>query len=64
MKVQWQIVDVETGESISIGSPFEIVDCIKCCFGNVPPMAWADAIVVFGDPTARKNIGVIHATKG
>ena len=60
MKVQWQIVDLETKKAISVGEKFELVGFMKRYFNNEDAMSMEEACLLFGDPTAIKNpIGIL-----
>jgi len=55
MKVQYQLVDVETKKSIPIDEVFEIVDFKDFRFGRKDAMSWLEAKILFGDPMSIKN---------
>lgn len=59
MKVQYQLVDIETGKAIPIDEVFEIVDYMKPNFDKGDTISWHVAAVLFGDPFAIKPQGVI-----
>lgn len=60
MKVQYQLVDVETKKAIPVGEVFEIIDDAGHGFDNTPPMSWKEAAILFGDPLAIPTKGVIY----
>jgi hypothetical protein len=54
MKVQYQLVDVETKKAIKIGEEFELVGT-ECLFDKGEWMPWFIAVKFFGDPMAITN---------
>ena len=62
MKVQWQLVDIETKKVIKVDDEFELVDFMRRYFDG-STMNWEEASLLFGDPTSIKNpIGLLNAT--
>jgi hypothetical protein len=59
VKVQYQLVDIETKKAIPIGDEFAIIDFMKTDFGKGESMTWDEAAILFGDPFAVPPIGVI-----
>ena len=59
MKVQYQLVDVETKKAIKIGDEFKIV---MADFGKEERMSWTVAAMLFGDPFAEPPAGIIYGT--
>ena len=60
MRVQYQLVDVETRKAIPVGEVFELVDCMKTYFGKGEPMSWLENIILCGDPLSIKNpVGIL-----
>ena len=62
MKVQYQLVDVETKKAIPIGNVFQIVDFMKSDFDKEGAMSWDEAAILFGDPFATPPAGIIYGT--
>jgi hypothetical protein len=61
MKVQWQLVDIETGKAVSVGEKFELIDFMKSYFYRKINMDWSEACTLFGDPMSIKNpIGILN----
>jgi hypothetical protein len=61
MKVQWKLVDVDSGKAVSIGAVFELIDFMKPDFDNQAHIEWDEALLLYGDPTSLKNpIGIIN----
>lgn len=60
MKVQWQLVDVETGKAIKIEEEFELAGHCKHLFDQEGTMPYDEAKMLFGDIDAIKNqIGIM-----
>jgi len=55
MKVQYQLVDVETKKSILVGDEFEVVDYINEFFDKKAHLCWGECAILFGDPLAQIN---------
>lgn len=54
MRVQWQIIDVDTKQSLLIEDEFEIVDELRKIFdGN--KINYETACIIFGHPSSLKN---------
>lgn len=61
MKVQWQLVDIETKKTISVGEEFELIDFMKRYFDEGKPISWDEAVIFYGDPLSLKNpIGILN----
>lgn len=54
MKVQYQLVDVETKKAIPIGDEFVVVDYINEFFDKNAHLCWGEAAVLFGDPLSQQ----------
>lgn len=60
MKVQWQLIDIETKKSIPVDEVFEAIDAMKYLFDGQISMSMRAAFFLFGDPTIPKpHLGVI-----
>lgn len=63
MKVQWQLMDIETKETVRVGEEFELVDFMKSYFNEKTAISWEESCNLFGDPMAIKNpLGFINIT--
>ena len=60
MRVQYQLVDVETKMAIRIGDEFNIADFMKSDFGKEGVMSWDEAAILFGDPLTEPPAGTIY----
>lgn len=50
MKVQWQLVDIETKKPVvSVGKKFDILDCSDI-YKTGQLITWAEAKLMFGNP--------------
>jgi len=64
MKAQWQIVDLDTGRAIVIGSEIELVDFCKTYFEEGEAMSYEEARALFGDiDTIPNPIGILYIKK-
>lgn len=63
MKVQWQLVDIETKKVVKVDAEFELIDFMERYFdGSV--MSWGEAFLLFGDPMSIKNlVGLLNAAE-
>ncbi|MEN6507403.1 MAG: hypothetical protein ABFD63_01210 [Smithella sp.] len=60
MKVQYQLVDVETKKAILVGDEFQVVDYINRFFRHEAHLCWREAAILFGDPLAQINpVGIL-----
>jgi hypothetical protein len=64
MKAQWQIVDIETGKTIRVGQPIELVDGVSEIFIDGSYLTGGEAKILFGEIDAiHEPLGVIKAAK-
>ena len=64
MKVQWQLVDIDTNNKLNVGEVFELVDFMERYFDNKQTISWFEAEIFFGNPTTNKTpIGILNFLK-
>jgi len=61
MKVQWQVVDLETNKCVKVDPPFELIGACKAFFDDEVYMPFSEAAAMFGDPGCIKNpVGILN----
>lgn len=62
MKVQWQLVDIETHKAVIVGEDFEVIDSMReTYFTGSTRIDWCESNMMFGNPTAIQNpIGILN----
>ena len=64
MKVQYKLVDLETGNSVAIGEEFELVEQMNFLFVSNSHLSWEESCILFGEPMSTKNpIGLLNIVK-
>lgn len=60
MKVQWQLVDMETGKAVKVGDEFELIDYMKKDFDEELSMDWIEACLFYGNPLSPQPKGILN----
>ena len=50
MKAQWQLINIETNNAVTVGEELILVNQMKSYFFKGSHLSWDDVLFLFGDP--------------